>query len=280
MNILDHYEKKNDYLVCVDSDGCAMDTMDIKHYSCFGPCMTDEWDLNEWRDEILTRWNEINLYTITRGVNRFKGLALMLTEVDKTYKKIEDLESLVRWTEETKELSNGALAEAIAKSDSICLKKALSWSKAVNDAITALPEEEKKPFPGAKEALAAAKRAADVAIVSSANQQAVEEEWSVHGLLPYTDILLSQNAGSKAYCIGRLLEYGYEKDKTVMVGDAQGDADAASKNGVLFYPILVRKEKESWDRFAAEALDRLKTDRYRGEYQDMLMKEFYTNLGK
>ena len=26
------YTKRNDFLVCVDSDGCAMDTMDIKHY--------------------------------------------------------------------------------------------------------------------------------------------------------------------------------------------------------------------------------------------------------
>ena len=25
--------KKKEYLVCVDSDGCAMDTMDVKHFS-------------------------------------------------------------------------------------------------------------------------------------------------------------------------------------------------------------------------------------------------------
>ena len=66
------YTKRNDFLVCVDSDGCAMDTMDIKHVKCFGPCMVEEWGLGAWREEILARWNEINLYTMTRGVNRFK----------------------------------------------------------------------------------------------------------------------------------------------------------------------------------------------------------------
>ena len=55
------YVKRNDFLVCVDSDGCAMDTMDIKHFRCFGPCMVAEWELNAWQEEILARWNEINL---------------------------------------------------------------------------------------------------------------------------------------------------------------------------------------------------------------------------
>ena len=30
------------FLLCVDSDGCAMDTMNIKHFRCFGPCFADE----------------------------------------------------------------------------------------------------------------------------------------------------------------------------------------------------------------------------------------------
>ncbi len=33
------YEKDKEYLICIDSDGCAMDTMDVKHIRCFGP----EW---------------------------------------------------------------------------------------------------------------------------------------------------------------------------------------------------------------------------------------------
>ena len=32
---LDEFVKKKRYLICVDSDGCAMDTMDVKHIRCF-----------------------------------------------------------------------------------------------------------------------------------------------------------------------------------------------------------------------------------------------------
>lgn len=38
-----------------------------------------------------------------------------------------------------------------------------------------------------------------------------------------------------------------------MVGDAPGDRDAAEKNGVRFYPILVGHEGESWKRLLEEA---------------------------
>ena len=82
MSIFDSFERKHDYLVCVDSDGCVMDTMNYKHFNCFGPCMVTEWGLEQWKDEILDRWNVINLFSMTRGINRFKGLAMALKEID------------------------------------------------------------------------------------------------------------------------------------------------------------------------------------------------------
>ena len=80
------FKKEKDFLVCVDSDGCAIDSMDIKHIRSFGPCMVVEWGLQEWKEEILTRWNDINLYTLTRGINRFKGLSMALQEINEKYK--------------------------------------------------------------------------------------------------------------------------------------------------------------------------------------------------
>ena len=243
MKTLVEYTKQKEWLVCVDSDGCAMDTMDIKHIRCFGPCMVREWGLDAWKKEILVRWNEINLYTLTRGINRFKGLAIALSEINEKYMPIEGIESLCKWAEESPELSNGALKAQIEDcSENAIFKKALSWSIAVNKAITELPEAEKVPFAKAKEALAFAHESADVAIVSSANLDAVLEEWAKHGLLEHTDIVLSQNAGSKAFCIGELLKKGYDKEKVVMCGDAPGDMSAAEKNGVYYYPILVKRE--------------------------------------
>ena len=273
------YQKKKEYLVCVDSDGCAMDTMDIKHIRCFGPCMVKQWKLEPWQDEILKRWNEINLYTMTRGINRFKGLAMALREIDQKYCRIEDLDTLVKWVDTTQELSNDALKAAIERNaGSISLGEALAWSNAVNKAITELPDEEKKPFGNVKEALEYAHRYADVAIVSSANKGAVLEEWERYGLLEHTDIVLAQDAGTKAFCIGELLKYGYDQEKVLMCGDAPGDLKAAEQNGVYYYPILVRHEAESWKEFMEQGLGYLLNGSYGEGYLKMKIQEFMENL--
>ena len=219
-NPFDTFEKKKPFLVCVDSDGCAMDTMDIKHFRCFGPCMVREWNLEQWQQPILTRWNEINLYSMTRDVNRFKGLAIALAEIDQQYTAISGLADLTNWVETSSALSNSALEQAIADTGSECLRKALHWSQQVNASTNQLDESLKKPFSGAAEGLAAAANFADVAVVSSANRDAVLEEWGKYGLLDHVDLVLAQDAGSKQHCIAMLLEKGYAPDHVLMVGGA------------------------------------------------------------
>ena len=282
MSIFDSFERKHDYLVCVDSDGCVMDTMNCKHFHCFGPCMVDEWELGQWRDEILDRWNVINLFSMTRGINRFKGLAMALGEIDKKYKPITGIAALQNWADTAPALSNDAVAKAAAEAvdpdAKLIFEKALSWSKAVNAAIVNLPEELKVPYDGAKEGLAAAHEFADVAMVSSANRDAVEEEWGKFGLLEHTDIVLAQDIGSKAACIREMLKFGYDPDKVVMVGDAPGDCDAAEKNGVHYYPILVNHEKESWDEAIAVGFSKLRSGDY-AAYGAQKKQAFLHNLG-
>ncbi len=275
---LETFQKKKDFLICVDSDGCAMDTMDIKHIRCFGPCMVEEWDLQAWKEAILTRWNDINLYTMTRGINRFKGLAMMLREIDSAYTKIEDLETLERWVATSDELSNSAIERAIGETDSVCLKKALSWSKSVNESINNLPFALKKPFEGVREGLAYANQQADVVIVSSANLQAVLEEWELYKLLDHVDLVLAQDTGSKAFCIQELLKKGYDPANVLMTGDAPGDYDAATKNGVYYYPFLGRHEKDSWTEFRETAVDKLLSGTYGGAYQEEKVAAFRKNL--
>ena len=282
MSIFDTFERKHDYLVCVDSDGCVMDTMNCKHFHCFGPCMVTEWGLEAWKDEILDRWNVINLFSMTRGINRFKGLAMALKEIDGKYKKITGVDALVHWADTAPALSNDGVAKAAAEAADadakLVFEKALSWSKAVNAAIVELPEELKVPYAGAYEGLAAAHQFADVAMVSSANRDAVEEEWGKFGLLEHTDIVLAQDVGSKAACIAAMLKFGYDLDKVVMVGDAPGDCDAAEKNNVYYYPILVNHEKESWDEAIAVAFGKLQNGEY-ADYGAEMKKKFLQNLG-
>ena len=282
MSIFDTFERKHDYLVCVDSDGCVMDTMNCKHFHCFGPCMVTEWGLEAWKDEILDRWNVINLFSMTRGINRFKGLAMALKEIDGKYTKITGVDALVHWADTAPALSNDGIAKAAAEATDadakLILEKALSWSKAVNAAIVDLDENLKVPYEGAKEGLAAAHEFADVAMVSSANRDAVEEEWGKFGLLEHTDIVLAQDVGSKAACIAAMLKFGYDLNKVVMVGDAPGDCDAAEKNNVHYYPILVNHEKESWDEAIAVGFGKLQSGEY-AEYGAQKKKEFLANLG-
>lgn len=282
MSIFDSFERKHDYLVCVDSDGCVMDTMNCKHFNCFGPCMVTEWGLEEWKDAILARWNEVNLFSMTRGINRFKALAVCLAEIDQQYQTITGIKALQHWAETAPALSNDGVAKAAAEADDadakLVFEKALSWSKAVNASIVELPEELKVPYEGAYEGLAAAHQFADVAMVSSANRDAVEEEWGKFGLLAHTDIVLAQDVGSKAACINQMLKFGYDLDKVVMVGDAPGDCDAAEKNGVYYYPILVNHEKESWDEAVAVAFEKLQQGCY-AEYSTEMKQKFLRNLG-
>lgn len=278
LNLLDSFNKKKDYLVCIDSDGCAMDTMESKHILCFGPAMIQEWGLGTWGEAIQNQWNAINLFTMTRGINRFLGLYLALESIDRDYKKIDNLDRLKKWVETAKELSNDSLAKEIENHSCLILKKALNWSEVVNRSIVTLPEENKQPFEGVKICLERIHNIADVAVVSSANRQAIEEEWEKHGLLSFTDVVLSQDAGSKADCIKKLLAEGYDRDKTLMVGDAPGDRDAAKRNEVLFYPILVRREPSSWERLLKEGINVFLTGGFKGEYQDCLMAEFEEQL--
>ena len=282
MSIFDSFERKHDYLVCVDSDGCVMETMTCKHFHCFGPCMVTEWELDAWSDAILERWNVINLFSMTRGINRFKGLAMALGEIDQQYKPITGIAALQHWADTAPALSNDAVAKAAAEATDpearLVFEQALSWSNAVNAAIVKLDESLKVPYNGAKEGLAAAHQFADVAMVSSANRDAVEEEWGKFGLLEHTDIVLAQDVGSKAACIKEMLKFGYDPEKVVMIGDAPGDCDAAEKNGVHYYPILVNHEKESWDEAIAFAFGKLQSGTY-APYGSDKKQEFLRNLG-
>ena len=90
---------------------------------------------------------------------------------------------------------------------------------------------------------------------------------------------MTQNDGSKAYCIGKLLKKGYAPDHVLMCGDAPGDLAAAEKNGVFYFPILVRHETASWQEFVASALPHLLQGGYADHYQEEKIAQFYANLG-
>ena len=271
------FRKTREFLICIDSDGCVMNTMDVKHMRCFGPCLVYEWDLGEYRDEIIRLWRKVNLLSVSRGVNRFQGLAKVLKSIHENYTEVEGLEEYLRWTESAQELSDKSLEEAYAKTENICMKKALDWSRLVNQSMAMVSDTKKPPFEGTEDALRLAREYADIVILTAANRQEINKEWEVFELAQYTDLLMSQETGRKEECLKTLLEKGYERDHVLMVGDAPVDLAAAQGAGVLFYPILAYQERESWEKFS-KALECFTEGRYAGAYQEERIKEFQENL--
>lgn len=276
-NVFEKYEKLKDFLVCVDSDGCAMDTMEIKHRKCFAPEMIKTWNLEENEEYILNLWYDLNLYTKTRGINRFKGLAETFKIIREKGIEIEDLDSLLNWVDTTNELSNRSLKNEIEKTNSKALKMALEWSLNVNEAIENLPKGD-EPFENVKASLEILSKKVDISVVSSANGEALNDEWNRNDLVKYLRVLLGQEAGTKQHCIAELKKKGYDIDKILMVGDAPGDLQAAKNNDVKFYPILVNKEGFSWERLVGEAVPKLINGEFDEIYQNQLIDEFDSSL--
>lgn len=278
------FEKKKEYIVCIDSDGCAMDTMDVKHKKYFGPLLIEEWKIKN-KNKFMKIWNDVNLYSETRGINRFKGFFAAFKKMKETGEEVGDIDMIENWINNTDELSNISLEKEIKKLEKTKkeskkgeqLKKLLNWSRNVNLGIKEL-EKTDRPFRGVKEALENISSVSDIVIVSSANREAIISEWSRHNILKYTDTVFSQEDGTKSDCLEKIRKYGYENKKILMIGDSPGDLEAAQKNNVLFYPIISGKEEEMWIELIKKAKDKFLKHEYRGEYQNELIDRFKRNL--
>lgn len=267
---IEEFERTKDFLVCVDSDGCAIDAMTVKHEKCFGPKAIEVWSLEQYHERFMEVWMKVNCFSRTRGINRFKALVSVFEQLKEEGYDLPDLSSVKEWTETTDELSNPSLEREIAKNDDEQLKLTLEWSERTNEAIAALPKS--KPFSNVKKGLGVAFEKADIAIVSSANSGAVIDEWTEHGLSSYVSVMCGQEAGTKRYCIEQLMKKGnFLSDHVLMIGDAPGDLKAAEANHVLYYPIIPSQEEESWTCFIEEAFPKFLEGTYRGEYQEQLI---------
>lgn len=277
---LNNFKARKNFLVCIDSDGCAMDTMNIKHKTCFGPSFIDVYGLSSHRAVIQSLWENINLYTKTRGINRFQALALALRTIhDENICPIfHEFDVLEKWTKETPALSNAALEAEFKKTGNPQLHLALEWSYTVNKAISALPVG-KCAYNGVKNALALISDSADIVVVSSANSEALAREWQTCQLTEHLSLMAGQELGTKSFIISELMKHGkYSENQVLMIGDAMGDLRAANENNVLFYPILAGKEEQSWKELPNKAFGRFLSGTYWGEYQDMITHKFHENL--
>ena len=70
-----------DFLVAIDSDGCAFDAMGIKQRECFCPMMIAYFDLQPVADAARECKMFADLFSKTRGSNRHITIVRILTEL-------------------------------------------------------------------------------------------------------------------------------------------------------------------------------------------------------
>jgi len=275
------YTAKHGLLIGIDSDGCAFDTMELKHKECFVPMTIKYWNLQGVSKYARETFEFVNLYSKSRGINRFPALIETLarlqvrSEVKARGVKIEVPKELVEWVERETKLGNPALESEVKRTGSPVLKQTLEWSLAVNRQIDSIVDKGVPPFPFVRECLEKMKGNTDVLVVSATPFDALNREWEEQNIAQYVAAICGQEHGTKKEHLAKAQTIGnYGAGRILMVGDAPGDHKAAVANNALFFPINPGAEEKSWQRLFEEGIDKFFAGTFDDAYQQKLLDEF------
>jgi phosphoglycolate phosphatase-like HAD superfamily hydrolase len=280
---LKNLKLEKEFFIGIDSDGCVFDTMEIKQKECFCPNFIKFYNLQRISKYARETWEFVNLYSKTRGINRFKALIEAVdllkerVEVKKRNAELTDLAPLIKWVSNETKLGNPALEEYAKRVNDPVIDLTLEWSKKVNRDVAELVFGI-NPFPLVEESLEKLTQKADAIVVSQTPVEALKREWEENGIDKYVHIIAGQEYGTKTEHLALAAKGKFPDNRILMVGDAPGDYKAASANGVLFFPVNPGHEEESWDRFYNEALERFFAGTYQGDYERKLIEEFNSYL--
>jgi phosphoglycolate phosphatase-like HAD superfamily hydrolase len=275
------FTPRHQYFVGIDSDGCAFDTMELKQKECFTPNTIKFWGLQGVSKYAREACEFVNLYSRSRGINRFPALVEELDwlakrpEVKARGVRVEVPQSLRDWIKREKKLANATLEQEVQRTQDPGLRKTLEWSKAINKAVEEMVHDV-PPFPLVRESLQKLQGRADVLVVSATPQEALEREWAEHDLTRYVAMICGQELGTKKDFMA--LAAKYPAGHALMIGDALGDYEAAKANNALFFPINPGAEEQSWRRFYEEGIERFFAGNFDGAYQQALLEEFERRL--
>jgi phosphoglycolate phosphatase-like HAD superfamily hydrolase len=277
------FSPKHGYFIGIDSDGCAFDTMEVKWKECFIPQLIRHFGLAAVSRFAREASEYINLYSPTRGINRFPSLVLTLDllathpEVIDRGVSLLELRGLRNWVQAESNLSNPVLKAAVAATGDPDLIKTLLWSEAVNQSIRETVHNV-PPFPSVRKSLEAISADADIMVVSATPSEALDREWREHDLASFVKVIAGQEMGTKTQVLDLATSGKYEPNCVLMIGDAPGDLAAARNVGALFYPIEPGHEEASWKRFHAEALPRFFNQTYAGDFMNERLAAFHRLL--
>lgn len=267
-----------EFFIGIDSDGCVFDSMEIKHQECFAPMFIKHFELQAVSKYAREVWTFVNLYSKTRGCNRFHALihALELlserNEVKSRGTKIPRSRALIDWVKHENKLGNAALDAEVTRGNE-GLIPIQSWSNAVNAAVKDIVHGV-PPFPLVRDTLTDAKAQADCIVVSQTPVEALVREWKENNIRDFVQTIAGQEMGTKSEHLAFAAKDKYAPVNILMIGDAPGDYKAASANNALFFPIIPGREEASWKRLHIEGLNRFFSGKYSGNYQKELLDEF------
>jgi phosphoglycolate phosphatase-like HAD superfamily hydrolase len=276
--VLRDFKPTKEFFVGIDSDGCVFDSMEIKHKECFTPMFIKHFGLQAVSKYARETWEFVNLYSKTRGANRFPALSRTLNllrvrpQIQARQVSVPDTKAVDEWVARETKLGNATLAAEVKRGNK-GLEQTKVWSDAVNTAVEDIVHGV-PPFPLFRESLEKLTAKADAMVISQTPADALQREWAEHGIDAFVKIIAGQEMGTKTEHIKFGAKGKYPADKILMIGDAPGDFKAAKSNGALFYPINPGAEEVSWKRFFDEALDRFFAGTYAGAYEVELVKEF------
>ena len=189
--------KKHDYFIGFDSDGCVFDTMEIKHKECFCPAYIKHLGLQPVSKAAREVWDFVNLYSKTRGCNRFfaiqhaRDLLRERKDVQARGFKVPELKELDAWVKRETKLGNPALKQEVEKTGNQELKTMLAWSAEVNARVTDMVFG-MSPFPRVMDVLKQGQKKADMIVVSQTPLEALAREWEEHKMDIYVGMIAGQ----------------------------------------------------------------------------------------
>ncbi|HXJ74540.1 MAG TPA: HAD family hydrolase, partial [Candidatus Dormibacteraeota bacterium] len=163
--VLRDFRPTKEFFIGIDSDGCIFDSMEIKHKECFTPMFIKHFELQAVSKYARECWDFVNLYSKTRGANRFPALVRALNllrerpQVQARKITVPATDALEEWIGRESKLGNATLAAEVQRGN-LGLRQVKVWSDAVNQAVEDIVHGV-PPFPLVRESLDKLNRFAD-----------------------------------------------------------------------------------------------------------------------
>jgi phosphoglycolate phosphatase-like HAD superfamily hydrolase len=258
--------------------------MGVKQRNHFAPMIVKWWGLEAVAPLVRQLVEELNLYSVHRGRNRFPILVMLFDrmaasdEARKIGLKLPDVGALRRYCDSGQPLGSETLAAEAERTRDPELARFAAWSRALNADIDAhmapVP-----PFAWARRALERMAQGSDLLVVSQTPKPALFKEWRLHGVAALVGGIAGQEDGSKSEQLSQGNGGRYAAGRVMMIGDALGDLETARACDAHFYPIVPGKEEHSWQLLHDEAYARFLAGTYGGDYARERIAEFARVLG-